>query len=55
MTDLTPKQLAWNAHKAAQRRQRKAERTLRYLGVPKHLRPYVVRIVECRPAVQRGA
>jgi len=46
---LTAKQLAWNAHKAAQRKQRKTERTLVYLGVPKHLRGRVYRIVTTSP------
>lgn len=44
MTNLTPKQLAWNAFKAQDRKDRKTLRSLRLFGVPRRLRERCVSV-----------
>ena len=44
MTNLTPKQIAWNAAKAQDRKDRKALNGLRFFFVPKRLRERCVRV-----------
>jgi hypothetical protein len=43
---LTPKQRAWQAQKARDARDKRALRSLVLFGVPKRLRPRVVRLVQ---------
>lgn len=44
MTNLTPKQIAWNAFKVQDRKDRRALNGLRYFFVPKRLRARCVAV-----------